>query len=80
MYQVRLSSFPAAKLERVERIVQKHGQGQRAHEARVALLKQVLAGQAQVIADYAEEHAAHNVVAELAVQGAIGTVEKASPL
>lgn len=77
MYQVRLSSLPAAKLERVERIVQKHGQGQRDHEARVALLKLVLGGQGQVIADYAEEHAALNVIAELAVQGAVGTVEKA---
>lgn len=77
MYQVKLSSFPAPKLERVERIVQKHSGGQLDHTARVALLQQVLAGQAQVIARYAEEHAAHNVVAEVALQGGACAVEKA---
>lgn len=77
MYHVMLSSFPAQKLERVERIVQKHGGGQLDHHGRVALLKQVLAGQVQVIARYAEEHAALNVVAEVALQGGACAIEKA---
>lgn len=77
MYQVTLSSFPAQKLERLERIVQKHGGGLLDHHGRVALLRQVLSGQVQVIARYAEEHAAHNVVAEVALQGGACAIERA---
>lgn len=76
MYAVTLTTFAAAKLERIERIVQKHGGGVIDHVQRVALLRQVLAGQPQVIARYHEESCAANVVAELAVWQAAATVAK----
>lgn len=69
MYQVKLMSFPAAKTERIERIVQKHSGGKLNHEDRLAFLAKVAAGQPQILASYHEEHCAHNAIAEAALQG-----------
>lgn len=74
MYEVKLVSLPHVRLERVERIVQKHSGGRLDHPQRKALLHEVEAGRPQVIARYHEEHAAENVVLELKMQGAVGEV------
>ncbi|MSP91363.1 MAG: hypothetical protein EXR79_06115 [Myxococcales bacterium] len=70
MFEVRLKAFPTqfgfphSPAERIERVVHKHSGGKLDHAARLALLREVAAGRPQIVARYAEEHAAHNVVAE----------------
>jgi hypothetical protein len=78
MFELRLIEFPKQIGERLERVVQKHGGGKLDHEGRLALLGQVAGGQPQVIARYAEEHAAHNALAEVVLLGARGEVVKAA--
>lgn len=78
MFELRLIEFPKAIGERLERVVQKHSGGKLDHEARMALLAEVAAGQPKVIARYAEEHAAHNALAEVVLLGARGEVAKAA--
>ncbi len=80
MYQVTLEQFPSKIRERVERIVHKHSGGKLDHQQRQALLALVLAGQPQIIARYAEEHVAANVVKECQLLGGsalVGPVEAA---
>jgi hypothetical protein len=69
MFEVQLVSFPAAKEERLERVVQKHSGGKLDHLQRLDLLGKVKSGQPQVIARYHEEHCAHNAIAEVTLQG-----------
>lgn len=70
MYTVTLKSFPAEKLHRLERVVQKHNGAKLDYLQRNALLHKVAAGQPQIVARYAEEHAAENVVLEYKTHGA----------
>ncbi len=70
MYTVTLQSFPHEKLHRLERVVQKHSGGKLEYPERNALLALVEAGQPQIVARYAEEHVAENVVLEYKTHGA----------
>jgi hypothetical protein len=70
MYTVTLKSFPADKLHRLERVVQKHNGAKLEYPQRNELLHKVQAGQPQVVARYAEEHVAANVVLEYKTHGA----------
>ena len=70
MYVVTLTAFPAAKHERLERVVQKHSGNKLDHLARHALLHAVATGQPQVVARYVEEHVAENAVNEFKLHGA----------
>ena len=74
MYTVTLKSFPHASLHRLERVVQKHTSGKLEYPERNALLAKVEAGQPQVVARYAEEHVAHNVVLEYKQHGAVASM------
>lgn len=70
MFTVTLRAFPAPQLHRLERVVQKHGAGKLDHLQRNALLHDVAAGRPQVVARYAEEHAAANAALEFKYHGA----------
>lgn len=83
MHAVRLISFPAARHERIERIVHKHsatlaasqGPGaQLPHTDRAKLLHDVAAGRPQVFARYAEHEVAEHAAAECTLQGAVAEV------
>lgn len=71
MFQVRLLSFPRPRHERLERIVQKHSGGKLDHPQREAVLHAVASGRPQVVARYAERHAAENAALELRLLDAI---------
>lgn len=74
-YKVYLESFPAARKEHIERVVHKHNRALSHHEYE-ALVGRVADGTPSVIATYVEEHAAHNVVAEVGYHGAKARIEE----
>lgn len=76
MIQVRLLSFPRPRHERIERVVQKHSGGKLDHKQREALLHEVASGRPQVVARYAERHAAENAALELKLLDAIVEVRE----
>ncbi len=74
-YRVLLDSFPDKRREHIERVVHKHNR-RLDHHAYEALVGRVADGTPSVVATYVEEHAAHNVVEELAYHGAKAHVEE----
>ena len=76
MHEVVLTAVPAARAEHVERVVHKHNRTL-THQQHEAMVKAVIGGGSEVVARYVEEHAAHNVVKELAYHGATAEVRSA---
>ncbi len=72
-FEVVLTAFPKDKFEHIERVIHKHNRAF-SHTDVHAAAAGVAAGGTQLVATYVEEHAAHNVVKELAYHGATAEV------
>ncbi len=69
LFEVMLTGYPKAKFEHIERVIHKHNRAythSEVHEMTLAVGK----GDERVVAVYAEEHVAKNVVFELQYHGA----------
>ena len=77
MHEVVMTAVDKARAEHIARVVHKHNRKLSHHEYE-GIVTRVAAGAQEVVASYEEEHAAENVVKELAYHGAAAEVRSAS--
>jgi len=76
VYEVVLTQAPVERHEHLGRVVHKHNR-ELDHHAFEAVVTRVINGGQEVVARYHEEHAAQNVVKELAYHGATAEIRSA---